>query len=101
MGVLKTARTQILLRSAVECEQSDITFARGSGVRVREQINLACHAREAPHYELAGFFDDQFRHEERIRQVWKRVIETPMLVNLFEGWQVGFCVFANQHEGGD
>lgn len=111
--VVESAREKIAFASGVQREQAGVTFARPGPVgallpfsriailvAIDEQIHLARESRERRHGHAARvILHDQLRNEDRIGEVGERVTEALARVHAAQRVEIGFRVFANEHEG--
>ena len=108
MRVVEAAREQIAFAGGVQREQVRISLARipcpcaAVNLAVHEQIHLARKSRERRHHGAAGvILDDELRDKDRISKIGKRIIEALPRVHAAQRIEIGFRVFADEHEGGD
>jgi hypothetical protein len=100
--VVEAAREQVAFAGGVQREELRQAFARipfSALAAVHEQIHFAGEARERGHRDAAGVvFDDEFRNENRVGEIWERVIEALACVHAAERVEVGGSVFADEQE---
>ena len=93
-----------LFAGFMQREQLRVSFSRIPCCRgffpipIHQQIHLARQARQGRHQNFAGvIFQDQFRDEDRIAQIRKRVVESLARVGAAKRFKVSASRGTNQH----